>query len=1604
MSKMSNDKNGNLTAVEQLQQKPTESLIVAIGASSGGTKALQDFVRNIPETSFLIYIVISHFSVESEPEIKDILEKESKIPVILVSEKTIFKPDHIYIVPNNQHIFIDKESVSISQSQYIEEKRAPIDVFFRNLADQHGPRAICVILSGTGANGSMGLKRIKERGGATYVQDPKEAEFNEMPLNAIATELIDEVLKVAQIPGHIISYRNSVRTVEIAENPTDPSESQQQALKEIFLNLRTRTGHDFTNYKRPTLLRRIERRINVHNLTDLPSYAALLNKKSNETRALLKDLLISVTNFFRDKKAFTWLEQEIIPSLFAGKTSQDHIRIWVAGCATGEEAYSIAILCAEQLTIRLDAPKIQIFATDIDESAIATAREGSYTINDAADVSTERLRRFFTPDGNNFKVRKEIREMILFANHNFLKDPPFSKLDLVTCRNVLIYLNATAQKRAISTFHFALGPKKYLFLGTSESVDAATDLYEVYNREHHVFKSKEVLLSSYPVPESGTTPYFGRNEPLTIVSDSQSPEVPFSIENLHQKVLEKYMPASVIINKDYEIIDMSEKAGRFFEFSKGKPTQNLLKLINSQLRLELRAGLYQSIHNNTPVEVHNLKLTLNGQQQLVSVHISPINNQGEQAQGLIHVVFNVSEDINLDTYPLIVSSDAPARHLEEELIGVKTQLRKSIEFHEYQSEELTASNEELQAMNEEMRLAAEELETSKEELQSINEEMRTVNQELKVKVEETNVTSNNLQNLINSANVGTIFLDTNFAIRLFTPAILEIFNLKIADYGRPITDITNNLDYKDLMSDATLVLEKLTMIEREVTTADHKFYMMQILPYRTSDNRIDGVVLTFFDITTRKQTEQALRDSEVNYRKQLENKVELRTLELQRSKHQYSSLVENTPDVLTRWNTNLELIFANAAFSNMADEISMQLGKSNIALNQSGKFAVPDTKSLTQAFSSAETVEYYSSIATANGEIYYHSRLTPEIDKNGNVQTVLSTARDITDMKLAEIKIKESRDLLQSILDNSFIAMSVLSPVYDESNNIIDFRIKLVNKKLAFETGRDDLIGKLYSQEYPGIKSTGLFDIMLRVLETGTAEGIEYYYPYDGFDNWFSCIFVKMEDGLVATNMDISIRKKAEEHLRKSEERLRMFVSASSDLIYQMSPDFSKMEVLDGDSLTLKTEAIADQWMSRYIPLQEWKKVSTTLEQALKNKQVLELEHRILLSEGKTGWASSRAIPVFGEDNEILEWFGIATDITSRKVLEAERNKNYLLLYQSEMVVRAGTWDYEIDTKVVNWSEGMYRLFNIDKQKSIGPEIYLQYAIKECKDTALKISNNIKNGDSEFEEKLTLKIGNESKVLKVKGTVFKDEQGQPVRVLGVDMDVTESEQSQEKVRQMEAEQQMEIFKVTVNTQEEERRRISESLHNGLGQLLFSIKISIDELSSELAKENEKAYANSKMYSESLLSSAIKECRRISHELMPLLLEDFGLETAVKDICTQVKEAVKFNCKVNLKGKKLSKFFELAVYRTVQELVLNTVKHADATTGEISIDLDGNGITIEVTDNGKGFKQIKQPEAGIGLASIRNKATALGGSVDINSVPGKGTKIKVYLEINATLGE
>ncbi|HEX8558393.1 MAG TPA: chemotaxis protein CheB [Pyrinomonadaceae bacterium] len=844
-------------------------MVVGLGASAGGVRAFKEFFANVPERSGMAYVVILHLSPEHESRLAEVLQADTLMPVTQVREDVRVEPDRVYVIPPNKSLRMSDGLLTLSDVTSEEERRAPVDIFFRTLADAHGPRAACVVLSGTGADGSMGLKRVKEHGGAAVAQEPAEADYSDMPRNAIATGLVDYVLPAAEMPARLMAYRDTLKLVEArAPDAEEPAAGRDRgeapALSAILGHLRLRTGHDFTNYKRPTVRRRIDRRISVTQATDITEYARLMRERPSEAHALLKDLLISVTNFFRDRAAFEALERDVIPRLFEEKGAGDHVRVWVAGCATGEEAYSVAMLLTEHAETLASPPAIQVFASDLDERAIGVARAGFYTLNDAADVSPERLRRFFARTGDGYSVRRELRELVLFASHNLLKDPPFSHLDLVTCRNLLIYLNRAGQDKAMGVFHFALNPGGYLFLGGSETAADHAGLFVTVNKEAHIFRSRAAV--SRVAPQ-----LFADAAPRRAALPPEAPEAArgerrahgrVSYLDLHQWLLEAYAPPSALVNADYEIVHLSDSAGRFLVLPGGEPSHNLLTVVRPELRLELRSALFHAAQRGTAAKAPPVAVRVGDRFETVRPVVRPVTGVDDTANGFFLVLFETPAGAPAPAagVEVVTAVEPAARQLEEELLRLKSQLRSTVEQYEVQHEELRASNEELQAMNEELRSTAEELETSKEEFQSLNEELTTVNQELKNKIEEMGQLNNDLQNLIGSTDFATVFLDRSMRVKLFTPRARELFNFIPSDVGRPISDITGQVAYSDLADDVERVYEDLTTVERELRTAAGRYYVARVAPYRTAEDVINGVVLTFTDVTERKEArEQALR-------------------------------------------------------------------------------------------------------------------------------------------------------------------------------------------------------------------------------------------------------------------------------------------------------------------------------------------------------------------------------------------------------------------------------------------------------------------------------------------------------------------------------------------------------------------------------------------------------------------------------------------------------------------------------------------------------------------------------------------------------------------------
>jgi two-component system CheB/CheR fusion protein len=832
-------------------------MVAGIGASAGGLKALQQFVEAVPADSGIAYVVILHLDPDRESRMGELLQDRAAIPVSQVSGPTEVEGNHIYIIPPAHDLTIHGKTLGLRERGERSE-HAPVDLFFRTLSEACGPDAVGVVLSGTGADGTAGIRYIRQGGGITVAQSPDEAEYDGMPASAIATGLVDLVLPSGRIPPELVRLRR----LPFGSGDGAPASAEDEAgLPEVFATLRSRTGHDFSLYKRATVLRRLERRLRFNGVNALADYVPLLQSSGAESQALLRDLLISVSSFFRDPEAFDALAARV-PALFEGKGPADTVRAWVVGCATGEEVYSVAMVLAEHASTLLDPPRLQLFATDIDEHGYAWARAGLYTAAAVASLSPERLRRFFTQETGGFRVAKSLRELVLFAGHNVLHDPPFSRMDLISCRNLFIYLQPEAQERALETFHFALNPEGTLFLGASESVDGSELFMSVDGDSHRLYRRNAAaprrgprISAADPLP--GPDPAASTHPAEPAAGSRQR----FSYGALHLRMLEAYAPASVIVDERLDVVHMSVGAGRFLRLGEGQPNPSLLGLAREDLRRALRTALHHAFAAGTSTE-RRVGMSIDGRRRMVNVHVRPSTPDGAAAGKFALVLFDI-EDAEPSRAEDLPEAQPGEEELEEELRRTKELLEATGDAHDRTVAELQTVNEELQSINEEQKAAAEELETGREEIQSINEELTTINQEYQSTIEELKRTNADLQNLIESTEIGTIFLDRAMRIRRFTPSVAALFNFAAGDPGRPFSDITHHLQYPDMAADVASVLASLERIDREVVSDTGQSYIVRINRYRSLDGGHDGVVLTFFENTSQHRVEEELREAKI---------------------------------------------------------------------------------------------------------------------------------------------------------------------------------------------------------------------------------------------------------------------------------------------------------------------------------------------------------------------------------------------------------------------------------------------------------------------------------------------------------------------------------------------------------------------------------------------------------------------------------------------------------------------------------------------------------------------------------------------------------------------
>lgn len=833
--------------------------IVGIGASAGGLEALELFLGHVPVNSGLAYVIVQHLDPTHKGIMPELLQRATGMEVFQVRDRMRVKPNSVYVIPPNKDMSILHGVLHLFEPTAPRGLRLPIDFFLRSLAEDRQEQSIGVILSGMGSDGTMGLRAIKEKAGLVLVQEPASAKFDSMPRSAINAGLADLVAPAEDLPAKIGDYLRHVLIIAKAELQLE--EKDQSALEKVLILLRAKTGHDFSMYKRSTVYRRIERRMGIHQIDRIAGFARYLQENPQELELLFKELLIGVTSFFRDPAAWEQLQAEAIPALLAARPAGGTLRAWSAGCSTGEEAYSLAIAFKETLEQVKPAEnlKLQIFATDLDRDAIDKARLGFYPANIVADVSAERLRRFFIKEENGYRVGKEIREMVTFATQNLIMDPPFTKLDILICRNLLIYLTQDLQKKVLPLFHYSLNPDGVLFLGSSESISTYTDLFRPLNAKTRLFLRRESVLRTEPLafPATFTHVTPGTHKELMM------PKAAANLQSLaDQLLLQHYSPPAVLTNDKGDILYISGRTGKYLEPAAGKANWDIFAMAREGLRLDLGNAFQKALRQKEAIIAKGLKVDGGGGPQGVDITVQSIA-EPEALRGMVMIIFNdvatPQEKIPSGRSRPAAAGNARVVELEQENQHLREALQTTREEMQSSQEELKSTNEELQSSNEEMQSTNEELTTSREEMQSLNEELQTVNAEQQSKMDDLARVSDDMRNLLNSTEIVTVFLDSKLHIRRFTSGADKLFKLIPSDVGRPLSDITNDLIYPEMTEEAREVLRTLVFSEKQITATDGRWFSVRIMPYRTMEDVIGGVVITFADITAAKMLESELR-------------------------------------------------------------------------------------------------------------------------------------------------------------------------------------------------------------------------------------------------------------------------------------------------------------------------------------------------------------------------------------------------------------------------------------------------------------------------------------------------------------------------------------------------------------------------------------------------------------------------------------------------------------------------------------------------------------------------------------------------------------------------
>ncbi len=1021
--------------------------VVGIGASAGGIGALETLVPLLAPGSGLAYVVVQHLDPYHESALAALLKRTARIPVVEIEDHAVVQTDHVYVIPPNATLTIADGHLHIKPPVEQRGQRTPIDGFLTSLAAAKGESAAGVILSGTGSDGTIGLRAIKEHGGLTVAQD--DAEYDGMMRSAVRTGMVDFVLPLEQIPSKLVDYFRHLTDVDGRKGPDGVRQEATDHLAQICALLRTRTGHDFSGYKDKTVARRVQRRMQVLQIDEVPDFIERLRKDPQELDALLQDLLIGVTNFFRDPQAFEALEREVIPQLFEGKGPDDSVRVWVPGCSTGEEAYSIAILLREHMPKGQSAPKLQIFASDIDEQSLQIARIGRFPSTIAKDVPPARLERYFVREDGTYRIASDLREICLFSSHNLLRDAPFSKLDLIACRNLLIYLTPELQNRLIPLFHYALGDGGFLFLGTSENVTRHSRLFATVDKAHRIFKRRpqiERRLPEFPLTAPEGSRRLAQASPRTAVEHEP-------LQTLAERqLLDRYSPAYVVVNGDGELLHGSGRTGKYLELPPGAPRIDIYSMARPGLRPDLRPRVHKAVSTGQVAIQRNVTVGTNGGRQSIDLIVHPIR-AAAMPDSIYMVVFQdiggirPTEAEGGETAEEL--ENANLRQLEMELRATRERLQTTTEELESSNEELKSGNEELSSMNEELQSANEELETSKEELQSINEELQTVNAELNARVEELSRANSDIANLLESTQIATVFLDRNLAIKSFTPAAKDVFRLVESDTGRPLTHVRARFRSDTVQEDAERVLRTLATLERQVeSNYNDQRYVMRMMPYRTVDNVIGGVVITFVDVSQITAAEARIGELTLDLRNRvqsLETLLNLLPVGI--------LIVEDSSSDRVRINRYGAQLLGESGEG--GDGAGIRPATTTLRIFQGERELPPGEQPLQRAAQSGQAVAAFEAHVLRSDGTRFEAMMsaTPLLDDQGKARGAIAAILDITERRAAEAHQQVLLHELQHRVKNIITTIGALaSRMMKDSASLEEFGGAFLGRLRAMAT------------------------------------------------------------------------------------------------------------------------------------------------------------------------------------------------------------------------------------------------------------------------------------------------------------------------------------------------------------------------------------------------------------------------------------------------------------------------------------------------------------------------------------------------------------------------